>query len=63
MTSLSYLIPRADYSSKKHKQVTHGNKAAPDHQGEETQELLKYRLDADQDEDSQENSQRRGDRD
>lgn len=63
ITQLSYLIPGTDDSSKKHKKVTHGNQAGPDHQGENMEKLLEDGLDADQNKDSEENSQRSGDSD
>lgn len=34
--SVSYLIPRTDYTARKHEEVTHGNQAGPDDQGENT---------------------------
>ncbi len=63
ITHSSYLIPGTDDSSKKHKEVTHGNQAGPDHQGENSEQLLEDGLDADQKKDSEENSQRSGDSD
>jgi len=63
ITQLSYLIPGTDDSSKKHKEVTHGNQAGPDHQGKYMEQLLEDGLDADQNKDSEENSQRSGDSD
>lgn len=53
----SHLVPRTDDPSGEHEEVTHGNQAAPDEQGEEAEELLKDRLDADQDEDGEEDGQ------
>lgn len=52
-----YLIPGRDGASKTHEQVAHGHETNPDHQGEETEKLLKHRLDADQDEYGKENRQ------
>ncbi len=63
ITHSSYLIPGTDDSSKKHKEVTHSNQAGPDHQGENSEQLLEDGLDADQNKDSEENSQRSGDSD
>lgn len=63
ITHSSYLIPGTDDSSKKHKEVTHGNQAGPDHQGENTEQFLEDGLDADQNKDSEENSQCSGDSD
>lgn len=56
---MSYLIPRTDDPSRKHKKVTHGNQAGPDDKGEDTEELLKDRLDTDEYKHSQEDGQRR----
>ncbi len=63
ITHSSYLIPGTDDSSKKHKEVTHGNQAGPDHPGENSEQLLEDGLDADQKKDCEENSQRSGDSD
>lgn len=54
---MSYLIPRTDDPSRKHKKVTHGNQAGPDDEGEDTEELLKDRLDTDEHKHSQEDGQ------
>lgn len=43
-----YLVPRADDSSKEHEEVSHGQQAGPDEEGEESQKLLKHSLDAHQ---------------
>lgn len=63
ITHSSYLIPGTDDASEKHKEVTHGNQTGPDHQGENPKQLLENGLDANQDEDGEENSQRSGDGD
>lgn len=59
-TSVSYLIPRTDDPSRKHKKVSHGNQAGPNDQGENTQKLLEDWLDADEHKNGQEDSQRCG---
>lgn len=57
---LPYLIPGTNDTAEKHEKVSHGDQAGPNDHGEETEELLKDWLDADQDEDAEEDGQRRG---
>lgn len=58
--TVSYLIPRTDDPARKHKQVTHGNQACPDDQGENPKKLLENGLNADEYKNRQEDSQRCG---
>lgn len=60
---LSYLIPGTNDAAEKHEEVSHSDEAGPDDQSEETQELFKDRLNADQNKDAEEDGQRRRDSD
>lgn len=50
----SHLVPGTDDPSGEHEKVTHGNQAAPDEQGEDTEELLEDGFDADENENGEE---------
>ena len=59
----AHLIPGTDDPAEEHEEVTHDDQAGPDHQGEDTKELLEDGLHADQNEHGQEDGHRRGNRD
>lgn len=56
-TLTPYLVPGRDRAPKAHEQVSHGNQTYPYHQRENTEKLLKHRLNADEDEYGKENCQ------
>lgn len=56
-----YLVPGRDGASETHEQVRHGHETNPNHHGEQAEQPLKHRLDADEDEDREENRQGGGD--
>lgn len=59
----SHLVPRTDNPSREHEEVSHGNQATPDEQGEEAEELLENSLDADKNKDGEEDGHRGGNSD
>lgn len=58
-----YLVPGPKDAPEEHEEVTHGNQACPDGQGEDVQKLLEDGLDADQHEHAEEEGQSGGDGD
>lgn len=58
-----YLVPGAEYPSREHEQVTHGDQTGPYQEREEAEHPLEDRLDADEYEDGQEEEEGGGNRD